>query len=202
MLTPRLSYLLGVIFGDGNLTEWGIRIYNSSRPFLEEILNIFEVVFEVHPKVHIRFQRGHVYFVLRAFSTRLVQTLSSDYHFPTNKRTLELSENLMMADLLNKRYFIAGLFDTDGTVVFRKKKKYIRPYIGLEAKSLVFIKKVKTMLQSLGFYFTGPYKQKTCWNIRLEKEEQFKKFVSMIPMRHPKVKKIKIFNTNNSLWPG
>lgn len=200
-LTRQFFYILGVIYGDGNLTKKEIRIFNNSYTFLEEVANTFKLIFGICPTVRMRLQRGRIHYVFRAYSTKLAQTISSRFNFPRNKRNIELPRSLTMASPLNKRYFIAGLFDTDGTIIIRKRGKYIKPYIGLEAKSTVFIKQVKTMLQSLGFDFTGPYIQKTCWNIRLEKNKQFNRFVETIPMKHPKINKIRT-PSNSNLWPG
>jgi len=121
-LTRQFSYLLGVIYGDGNLTKGEIRIFNNSHIFLEEVANIFKLTLGICPRVYTCLQRGHIYYILRAYSTNLARTFSSRFNFPRNKRNLELPKNLTMASSLNKRYFIAGLFDTDGTVFLGKGK--------------------------------------------------------------------------------
>jgi DNA-binding transcriptional regulator WhiA len=157
VLDEKSSYILGVIFSDGNIEKNNSRLCISSKDidWLTNISYIFG-----NPPIKKRKNNIGEWYVLSINRKKIVKDLMK-YGITENK---SLNMKFPDLDVDNLRHFIRGYFDGDGSIRFDKKRGYELDFAcGSEdfSKSLVNI--LNRYVYS-GFYLY--HKRKNYWNIR------------------------------------
>lgn len=125
MLDKEVSYLLGVILGDGSVGERSIEISERYKKNMDMISNLFEEKFNVKSNVFKREDKNA--YRVRVHSTELAENLDIKHN---KKYFLELigksPSNIRMA-------FLSGLIDTDGClgreITFSQKDKRVIDFV-------------------------------------------------------------------------
>ena len=194
IITSEMSYLTGVIYGDGNVSIVkkkkeklpGIRIsiFNASLSYLKNINNIVHSLFRVYGKLAKKKDKNC--FVLRINSKLVCLYFLKIIGVKNGKK-----DNLKIPSMLiNKRlfkFFLAGLFDTDG---------YFTETFGMmmSGNNFEFLKEVTELSKkyyNLGFrkLYLGTViinnVLRTRSQIQLSRNS-IEKFISLVPLKHEK----------------
>lgn len=179
-LNPKLSYLIGWICGDGHLSDYGnhylIKISEKSTDQLRYVLKpLFKNLFNVDVPIFRIYEGGYAAQVgckpIFRFLTRVLKI-----------KVGEIPEIINSFDKINMRYFLAGIFDSEGYVCKNRYRATI------SQARLEFIDKLKYLFKDLGVKFNGPTTHKTklgtWYTIRLEKKSEIVKFANLIGSYH------------------
>jgi len=188
-LCSDLVYLIGVMMGDGTIVSpvrrkrggyrWRISITGEHDP-LEFFANIVAGLFDYEPKVYRDPRKKNTYSlvinskVIYRYFTRVlglrIGAKEKEYGIPKIVGSSKLF-----------RYFLAGLFDTDGCVTARAVK--------ISQQSRLFLSELKVLTHRLlELEFKGPYlskktKNKAHWEIRIGASRERKRFFQKVPLR-------------------
>lgn len=190
-LSPKLSYLIGFICGDGHLTDYGnhylLKISEKSKMQLNCVLKpIFEQLFNA------KFPFFHIYkggYALQVGNKAVFRFLTQVLKVKIGAIP-KLVKNL---DPINKKYFLIGLFDSEGSL----SSSYLDSRIDIHQSNFNFLKEVIDLFRSLHIHFNGPYFHKTekgiWYHIQIRKKRDILKFINESGSCHvDKLQKIKI----------
>lgn len=189
-IDPKMAYLIGWICGDGNLqigiNHYIVKISEKSLDQLKFILKpLFDDVFKVDSPIFRRYGNG--------YSIQIGSKLI--LKFFTNVLDVEVGRIPKIVndfDEVNKKYFLMGIFDSEGYV----NSGYNYSVITISQSSRIFLEKIIRLFRQVGIIFSGPYIHKTdlgvWYTIRLRKKLGILKFIRKIGSCHiDKVKKLK-----------
>jgi len=213
-MTPKLAYICGILAGDGSIYKREIKhdyiIKCVGNPkdekelYFEVIEPIFRELFGLQLKI--KYHDSNTTFGFAIYSKTLFRYLTEIIELPSGKKYDSLKIPPKFDDenklLIN---FIRGVFDTDGCISFkrRKKDKPYYPVISLSSKSKRFTTELASKLKELGFKITELYDYKvidkrteqgfTIINrIDMNGDENLKKWITIIGFSSPKhINKIK-----------
>lgn len=176
-----VSEILGVILGDGHLERktltitgncYEIEHYNYLKKKIKEIFGLNAVISKIKKQNSIQ---------LKIHSVELIKFLISNSFVLGNK--IKNKESLPKW-IFEKEEFIhgtlRGLFDTDGGI-YQKQKGYKRAIIEFQTNSLFIRNDIYDMLKKIGF---NP--SKSSGNIRIQNQDEVKRFISIIGCANPK----------------
>ena len=215
--TPELAEILGIILGDGHLdynkkykttTMYCISISGSSSEdtmfYTDKINPLFYELF--NKKFNISIQRNDE-LIVRLHSKAIATFIKNLGVMPGRKVDNNVIPNLIFSSNHQiKAGFIRGVFDTEGSVAFKKNTKgfHVAPTITLSMKSKKFIEQLKELLMEFNFtpkvYFEK-YKNSRNDNnyeryrLELPGKKNLTKFLTTINFRNPRhLTKIDIWN--------
>ena len=179
-LTPKLSYLLGWMCGDGNLSEsrnhYVVAVCEKSRKQLEFILDpLFQELFNVRAPIFRKSSRGYV------------MQVGAKPVFKFFKKVLRVEVGkipivIRGADSINKRYFLSGFFDAEGYVDVSD------PRIVISQANFYFLKEIARLFEEINIHFMGPYfhkNEKGVWfTIQLRKKPEILRFIREVGSCH------------------
>lgn len=179
-ITPQLSYFTGWICGDGSFGGYGnhylVKISEKSIPQLEKVLiPLFQDLFRAEPKLHRMYEGGYAI------------NLNSKPVFRFLKNILGLKVGVIPAfvdslDKVNKRYFLAGIFDSEGYV---GKKRY---YLTISQAKRDFLLEIQRLLSEAGVIFNGPTthvsKLGIWYTIYSDKKQEIRNFSELVNSYH------------------
>lgn len=187
-INPQLSYLIGWICGDGNFNNYNnhylIKISEKSIIQLNYILSpLFNILFNAQPKLYHIYKGGYA---LQLNSKPVFRFFTQVLKI----RVGEIPELVFNLDEINKRYFLAGVFDSEG---FVSKNRY---KITISQAKIEFLVGLLQLFSLFKIKFNGPTqhttKLGTWYSIRLEKKSEIVKFYNIIGSYHveklPKIK--------------
>lgn len=181
-ITPKLSYLLGWICGDGYLSDCGnhylVKISEKSTEQLRRILKpLFYDLFGVNPPIFNTYMGS---FALQIGSKPIFRFLTQGLRI----RVGEIPDLARMLDNVNKRYFLCGIFDAEGYVNSNYKDSRI---VISQADSQV-LEELSSLFADLGVNFNEPYFHKTklgeWYTISLRRKEEILNFAREIGSFH------------------
>ena len=126
-ITPNLTFLAGVIMGDGHLRKdkFGISIEMISKTILTLVQQNFEKVFLFNVKIKRKKERiGKKQSWKIEFKSKVIWLLFNRlFEIPFGKKTdkIKVPEIIFNSDLICKKCFIEGLFLADGGIKNRKR---------------------------------------------------------------------------------
>jgi len=187
VINPRLSYLLGWICGDGHLANYGnhylIKISEKSTEQLKFINFLVYKLFGVWGKVHRMYKNGYA---LLINSKPLLRFLKNVLEIKVG----EIPKIIQKVNNTNIRFFISGLFDSEGSV------SKTRNIITISQTKHDFLTKLQELALRVGVKFNGPTKHETklgiWYSIRIEKKTEVLNFAKKIGSFH--VEKSKLLN--------
>ena len=170
-ITPNLAYLCGIFAGDGSINfrekkkEYSIKCVGNpkdEKPLYRKIIGqFFEEVFGFCPTM--KYCDAGTTFGFVIYSKTLVKYLTGYIGLPLGSKYDSLKIPFIFLnndDLLIS--FIRGVFDTDGSISFKKRyrKNPYYPVISFSSKSHKFTKEVATALKKYGFKAAELYNYK------------------------------------------
>ncbi len=177
MIDNNLAELLGILAGDGHISNINYEVCVSGHMILDKeyinknVVFLFEKLFGLDSKLKIYKPYTHLRCCVN--SKLLIEYLSKEFNLPVGKKkgNLHIPKQIIEDKLLLK-YYIRGLFDTDGSVYFRRKKDIV---VSIISGDLLFLNEVKNALKILGYNPCVSGK-----NLYLYKKEEVKRFFSEI----------------------
>lgn len=141
-MTPESTWILGILFGDGNIDKRGsrIRIAVGDLLFANQIKNVMGMGNVVYEK----YRKGGCY-LLDFYSSLIVQELKEDFGLMPNK-TGTMIFPIIKDDLLP--HFIRGLSDADGCFAINKRSTSSPLRWAYTSKSENFMKSLRDILIS------------------------------------------------------
>ena len=207
-LTAKLAEIIGIILGDGHLeynkrysnnVVYLIQISGNSSDDIDyyknEINMLFYSLFNTKFKI---FFRKNNELDIRLYS-KAIATFIKNLGIKPGKKVEdnEIPPIILSSDKLIKRNFLKGVFDTDGSIAFKKDyfKKHSKPIISLTMKSFNFILQTKKILDELGLmatfykdeYFDKRIEKKIVrYRLELVGKEKIGRYLKIIGFRNPK----------------
>lgn len=181
-ITPRLSYLLGWICGDGHLNDYDnhylIKISEKSTNQLNLILKpLFWELFGIKSPVFQRYKNGHA---LQVGSKPVFRFLTQVLKIKVGA----IPNFVKKMDDVNKRYFLCGIFDAEGHI----NKTYQDSRIVISQANKEFLKNVSSLFSDLGISFNKPQLHKTnlgeWYTISIRRKTEILKFAKNIGSLH------------------
>jgi len=178
-LTPKLSYLLGWICGDGHLKEshnYLVKISEKSTKQLEFVLKpLFKELFGVNTPIFRRFEGGYA---IQIGSKPIFRFLTQVLNIKVGKIPAVVDK----MDKVNKRYFLAGIFDSEGYV---SRNRYL---LAISQANLIFLEKLMDGFWEFGINLRGPVTHRTklgtWYTIQVGKKNEVLKFAGLIGSYH------------------
>lgn len=186
---PRLdeafAYYLGLLLGDGFVGARPNLIYlvghlTDERDYYDRIvIPLTSRLFGIHPHPYIR--KGQQAYVAHFQSVELVNHLKSEIGFPTQAFHKFVPQILCESGPEIIRAFLAGLFDSDGCLVFSKKTYRLYRYPAVEIKSVTkpVVDAVTQLLRELGFR-ASVRKSAESWVATVNGDAQLAKWMKQI----------------------
>ncbi len=178
-ITPRLSYLIGWICGDGHMANYGSHyLVKISEKSLEELLILQALIkdlFSIKPPIFQIYKGGYaLQFGNKPIFRFLTQVLKV--------KVGAIPEIIDRLDSVNKRHFLAGIFDSEGYVSKTRNR------ITISQGNLKFLKKVALLSNEIGVEFFNPITHKTSlgtwYTIRVDGKSEILKFADLIGSYH------------------
>jgi len=195
IMTPKLAYLLGNLFGDGWLTDYRKRIASRGSPdyyigfasntdrFLKEvILPYFKELFEINLKIY---QQGKNCFVGKTSSKSVYFFLNKICLMPLGKKKgkLKIPEVILKGSNEIKVNFIAGFFDADGCIYVKRKN------ISIVQADRKILESLSYLIKDLGLSTRKIYTTKKELGVTYDLSiswKSVKEFLEMIPFKELK----------------
>jgi len=189
-LSPKLSYLLGWMCGDGHLKcgneRYLIKISEKSVSQLEFVLKpLFNEIFNVKSPIFKRFGRGYA---IQLGSKPIFRFLTQIVKVEVGK----IPSIVKKMDYTNKKYFLAGVFDSEGYVNDSNENSRLV----ISQSSREFLEEIMKLFKEVDVNFTGPYfnrgKLGVWYTIQIRKKTEIIKFASVAGSFHiDKLQKLK-----------
>jgi hypothetical protein len=172
-LTPKLSYLIGWMCGDGWLGRDCIQIVESDLKQLKILRRIFLELFKLRVPIYKKSKNGYQ---LRVGCKPLFRFFKNVLKITTGR----IPSIVYKMDYENKRYFLRGILDSEGYI----NDSYLNSVITISQSNILFLDKIKKLFKEYGINFRGPYllqSQLGKWYvIRLRKKQEILKFSEKI----------------------
>lgn len=192
MITCFEAELLGALTGDGFMGNYGerkqiymIQFTGDKRYEKEYFLYLNEIIQQitgVNPTY--REPKGNT-FRLIIHSKKLFDHIIKKHQFPVGKKeNISVPAKILQNNNL-MNFFIRGLFDTDGSLYFDKRKNYSKPYprLIIYTTSHNLFKEVNNYLNKYFKTRTGITQRehrKTCYCIEIYGHNQLQKWKKLI----------------------
>lgn len=202
-LTPKLSYFVGYLYGDGCLSNAArrrimngrllceIKIADFSHEQIDNISKLFQELFNVKAPVRDEriFKGQHAYYIDPKCKV-VHQFLNCVFEMPTGEKKgkLHFPSVILQAGPELRKWFIAGFFDADGdTPEVEKTAKKGRLRIRIKQASLDILQDIKQILSDdMQITIYGPHRDTNgAWSISSEKRSTVERFCRLIPSIHP-----------------
>lgn len=199
--SEKLAEFLGILYGDGYMNKYSnntylIEIAGHSEKDIDYHQNFIKKsckeLFSIIPKLIIRKDQNTLY--SRIISKKIFLFLES-IGMPKGKKK-NLSIPLWIKyDSAYLKAFIRGVYDTDGSIILRKRKQNS---VSLKMKSKVLVNEIKEALEQNDYFIAHNIEKRddergfssTTYCIRINRKEMIKRFMQEIGSSNPyKLKK-------------
>jgi len=199
-MTKLKCYLLGLRCGDLHAFLDDKRVVctvSTTHPAWEKLMNNLFRDFGPIRKYPFENRKGE-------YAWRISTYLNESFSFLLAKLNSIPSWILLDKELFLN--FLAGITDSEGSIVFDTYKNYMRFGINIVLTDLRLVEDIATGLRNIGFnpiLFKGKrsknhFGKRDIWNLRIEKKKEVKKLLEILPLRHEeKIKKVKIALQSN-----
>jgi len=188
-ISPKLSYLMGWMCGDGHLKSDGkhyiVKISEKSINQLDLVLKpLFKELFGVNIPIYRRYMNGYA---IQISSKPILRFFTSVLHIKVG----EIPDFLSKFDKTNKKYFLRGIFDSEGYV----NSSYKDSRIVISQASKDFLLKLIELFKEFNLNPKGPYFNRTIlgtwYTIRFRSKTSIVNFANIIGSSHvDKVRKL------------
>ena len=145
-ITPKLSYLMGWLCGDGHFRSTGgqylIKISEKSTKQLEKVIKpLIRELFNLNVNIYRRYKNGYaVQFSSKPVLRFLINILKI--------KVGEIPEIVNILDKDNKKWFLRGIFDSEGYV--NDDYEYNNHVIVISQSKKAFLMEVSEILKEIG----------------------------------------------------
>lgn len=148
-MNQLLAEILGILNGDGHVSNFKYEVCIVGDIKEKEYSNYLKKLFEKVFATNFTIYNGDSYFKLRIYSKDISNFLTKKYDLPKGNKLgkLKIPKQILISNNLLKCY-IRGLYDTDGSFYFRRKKE---PVIQITNADPSFLKEIRDALISLNF---------------------------------------------------
>jgi predicted DNA-binding protein YlxM (UPF0122 family) len=151
--SPEMAYVLGLIITDGCISRTGtVSLCMNDKDLLDKVKKVMGSAHKITPSKH---QRG--LYIFHFARENMVKDLKNLGVEPKKSLIVKFPE-VPQAYLPN---FIRGVFDGDGSVLFKKGSRYFPLVTKFFSGSKDFIEKLEVKLHELGMPRRTIYQQKT-----------------------------------------
>ncbi|MBI3033122.1 hypothetical protein HYY69_06620 [Candidatus Woesearchaeota archaeon] len=176
-IDERLAELVGIIAGDGHVSSINYEISITCHKILdrhyifEHVAKLFKELFEITPKIRDAKKTKGIKCIVN--SKILFYFMTEKFKHPAGKKKgrllipKEIEENNQWL-----KAYIRGLFDTDGSIYFRREKSMVISIISADA---IFLDQVRQALKTLGYSPSVSGK-----NLYIYDQSQIKRFFNEI----------------------
>ncbi len=194
VITPKLTYLIGWIVGDGCFDSAGnkerLKISEKSKEQLETVIKpIVEELFGINCYV----RKDHPGPCLRIFSKAVYRFFRKVLDVKVGK----IPDFVWPLDKINKSFFIRGLFDSEGDI----NANYLGSRVRISQNSKSFIEQTIGLLNEVGIKSNGPYgpnygsRNGVCYNLEIRSKPEILRFGQKVGTSHiEKSKKLGILS--------
>ena len=188
----QFYYLLGLILGDGCLSfnnkhlhggSYTLQITMRYQKEAKKVKNLIKDLFNINSSIY----KGKGCYNICTFSKTLVIFLNKLFSIPLGKKY----KLIKVPTIINKdsnyiRYFLKGLFDSDGNI-YKNKNKWC---IQIRQKSKIFIIQIHSLFKKIGIEIRGPYYDKAnnswlLWSNKKETVDNFMRHINTIEFLEP-----------------
>ncbi len=202
--SPELAEFIGILFGDGYINKYGKYNYvieiaghaeNDLSYHQDFIHPLIHRLFSTKPKFKIRKDQKTLY--THIFSKN-VYSILRESGMPEGKKTNLTVPEWIKNDIENFISFVRGFFDTDGSIILRKRKQNSISFCSKNSELLIQIKK---FLESLGFFvcmnkeFRADKRgfKSTSHYLRINRKAHIKRFAEKIESSNPyKLRRLRV----------
>jgi len=185
-ITPKLCYFVGWIVGDGSLSQqhgfYSIKISEKNKhqldlvlkPLIKDLFGINVPIFRADGRGH-RIQFGNK--IVHRFLTKILKI-----------KVGKIPSFIKKLDITNKKYFLRGIFDSEGYVSKNRNR------LTISQANLSFLKELIKMLKEMDIFPNGPIihrsKRGIWYSTKIDNKKEFIKFSKKISSSH--VEKFKL----------
>ncbi len=182
-LNRELSELIGILAGDGHLSNFNYEISVSGHLYLDKdylikyVSCLFQHLFDVNVKIKKNKNSNGMRCVVN--SKLLMKYLTESFEIPVGKKkgNLHIPIQIRNKKLFLKRY-LRGLFDTDGSLYLRRKNSLV---ISIISRDPVFLEEIRLSFIELGYSPSISGK-----NLYIYDQKEIKKFFNDIGSKNKK----------------
>lgn len=149
-LNETLSEIIGALAGDGHLNAKNFEVSVNCSILDKAYINYLKELFEkLFPNLLFKINSQHNKIKLRTYSISLANYLHEEYRLPLGRKMnkLHIPRQIIENPIFLKKY-LRGLFDTDGSIYFRRNHE---PVVEVISRDKTYLNEVKNCLLSLGF---------------------------------------------------
>lgn len=192
-LDSHLSLFIGALLGDGFLGTRSDQVQITGDAELDEsyfrnvLAPICRQYFSYDPSIKI----SDTVIRLRVYSKQLKYFLHEEYEIPIGVKcyTVQIPSKILSSENKCKRACLRGLFDTDGGVMFDRRKTYKKPYVRINyvsvSKSLV--DQISDILLEFNLaHGVSERKNPSAWRIQINGDRNVKRFLSEVGFSNPR----------------
>lgn len=186
--STKLAELFGILAGDGHISEYQVSMTTNSETDMEHALHVkslFESIFPI--SVSFGYKRAQKACVVYISSKNIVTILVKKGMVRGNKIQGGLRmPNWIQKNKSYKRFFIRGLFDTDGCVYVDTHRiggvVYKNIGMAFTNRCIPLLEAFKQTVEDLGLHPT----QKTKYTVFLRREKEIKQYFALVGSSNPK----------------
>ncbi len=189
-IDANIAEFTGIFLGDGFtnkytscITEFVGHKDKEWNYFNSTIIPMVRCFSNANPKLAIR---GNT-LRLRFNSKQLYEFISKELKLQSGRKSHKIEiPNFILNNRKLYASFLRGVFDTDGSIVWDKRKLYLSPYprLSITTISKKFALQIIGLLQNIGFnprFYTRKIKEDYCsYNIDIYGFQQFNKWIKLI----------------------
>ncbi len=210
-LTENLAELMGILYGDGYMNHYSnghylIEIAGDQEKDLEYhktfISGLVEELFFVKPKLILRKDQKTV---ITRVSSKKIFLLLEELGMPKGKKIKLIVPLWIKNNSKFFLYFIRGIYDTDGSLILRKRRQHS---ISLSLKNKEPILEIKEFLENKGYFLSFVTEEtydkrgfnSTMFCLRINRKKMINSFWKEVGSNNPyKIEKFKKMASMGSL---
>ena len=187
--SDKLAEFVGIMLGDGTVAPYHIAVTLhkfDDKEYSAYVVNLFQNLFSVRPRVYLR-KVGKVLDV--KIHRKKLSLFCQSLGLPLGDKIrgcLSVPDWIMQNERFS-RYFLRGLFDTDGSVYTHTYmsggRKYERLVVSITNAYAPFVREIYKILKNIGFSVRITRNQK---EVRIEAREYVEQFFSQIGSKNRK----------------
>ncbi len=173
LMSNSLAEIIGVINGDGHMNTLTYEICITGNIFEKEYFYYLKTLFDKNLNLSFKIYEQDGKIRLKAYSKKLIEILSKSFGLPVGNKIGKLRvPRIIFKKEIWTRFYIKGLFDTDGSFYTRRKNE---PVLNISSADSKFLQEILKMLNSLEFKASLAEK-----NIYLYNKDEIGKFFKLI----------------------
>lgn len=155
--SPEKAYCLGYLYGDGSINKNGVSFFSADRDVIDKISNVTQ--FSRKPELDLR-GKLDIYYI-RLNSRKVVKDVKKLGRNQYKKDLVWVDDTIVPNNL--KKYFILGLYDSDGGLYFNKTDLIRDISIAFTGSKSIIVELSNFIEVELDIEMNAIYKHKECY---------------------------------------